>query len=185
MTPLYARKSILITAPGSDEDQRITTGRQADLIVTDDGADFIHAGMGNDVIFAGNGNDSIFAGRGNDVIFGGNGSDTISGGFGIDTLIGGSGCDTFVFRIDQLGGVATDRIRDFSANDRFALNVANPGDFDLIADASLNDLFQQRDTPTFLVVDGTLYFDDDKGLFPVAVARIGLTLITADQLDLI
>lgn len=104
-----------------------------DTLGGDDGNDHLFGGVGDDSLRGGNGGDSIFgeAGAdriegddGDDFVFGGGGNDRLEGGSGADTLTGGADADTFV-----LGppGSGTDRIMDFTAEDRLDARDAVSG----------------------------------------------------------
>lgn len=111
---------ILFGRSGSD----FIVGRGGnDFILGGGGRDTLNGNAGNDVIKGGTGRDSLFGGRGDDILFGGAGADRLRGDFGADDLYGGSGNDLFYFdaatagRVDQLGGLAHDRIMDFEVGD--------------------------------------------------------------------
>ncbi len=87
---------------GSDSDDALTGGPDADAIAGLDGDDYILGNGGQDVISGGDGDDHIvggndadviYGGAGDDLIFGMGGDDQISGGTGADTLYGGDGAD--------------------------------------------------------------------------------------------
>lgn len=116
---------------GSDEGEKIWTGKDADLIDGNGGRDFIYAGKGDDVAFGGAGNDIVAGNRGNDLlsgdeghdrIYGGSGDDTVSGGSGNDVMYGGKGNDVFVFG----QGDGHDVIADFR-NQRDKIDVSDFG----------------------------------------------------------
>lgn len=119
----------------------------ADELHGDDGRDVLYGGNGGDDLFGGNDNDSLFGDKGNDLIEGGDGHDelygglandtlyggvrrdTLDGGEGRDVLYGGSWNDIFVFRDEG----NSDRIEDFSTDDREKINlhgVSDLQDFD-------------------------------------------------------
>ncbi len=104
-----------------------------DTLGGDDGDDRLLGGVGDDSLRGGNGSDSLFGDDGadriqgedgDDFIFGGGGNDRLEGGIGADTLTGGADPDTFI-----LGppGSGTDRIMDFTAEDRLDARGAVSG----------------------------------------------------------
>lgn len=105
-------------------DDSATGSARADLIHTLGGNDTVSGLGGNDRISAGAGNDLVDGGQGRDALNGGAGDDTLIGGAGADRLTGGAGADVFLFRAPSDGG---DRIADFAAGDRVALDLAGFG----------------------------------------------------------
>jgi hypothetical protein len=74
----------------------IDLGAGNDRVSSGRGADVISGGAGNDVIYGNNGNDNIDGGDGNDYIRGGNGHDIIRGGDGRNQSYGDNGHDILV-----------------------------------------------------------------------------------------
>jgi Ca2+-binding RTX toxin-like protein len=74
------------TIRGSNQDDILDGGDDADEIFAGAGADTLTGGMGNDIIHGSDGEDSILGGEGNDSIFGGRGTDFIDGGVGNDVI---------------------------------------------------------------------------------------------------
>jgi Ca2+-binding RTX toxin-like protein len=88
-------------------DTYIQTGAGNDSIQGSEGIDFIRAGAGNDVINAGAGNDIVRPGSGNDLI----------------TL--GKGNDVVYLTVDQLQGIQTKTISDFSTSGADKIQIAS------------------------------------------------------------
>jgi len=87
---------------GTQGNDFIQTGNEADLvfgqgghdlIITQGGDDQVQAGDGSDEVNAGSGNDLVFGQGGNDVLYGQAGQDQLQGGEGNDILDGGAGGD--------------------------------------------------------------------------------------------
>ncbi len=97
---------------GSNGDDVITTGEDADRVYAgagndavctyggDDrvdgaaGVDRLYGGAGNDALDGGDGNDNLFGEAGDDTLLGGLANDRLNGGAGTDTADGGPGTDT-------------------------------------------------------------------------------------------
>ena len=74
------------TCRGTEEEDRISTGR---------GRDVVEAGRGDDLVYGDHGNDRLSGGEGHDRLYGGNGHDKLDGGSGHDWMEGGRGNDTY------------------------------------------------------------------------------------------
>src|SRR6267142_2570319 len=86
-------------------------------------ADTINGFGGNDFLAGNNGDDSIVGGAGNDTIYGDGGNDWVEGGAGNDLVSGGGGQDNIVFR--EFGAANADSIGSFDTNwDRIQLDAA-------------------------------------------------------------
>jgi len=75
------------TCRGSEEEDRIWTGK---------GNDVASSGNGNDQVYGEDGHDRLLAGAGNDLLNGGKGNDVLDGGSGIDRMWGGYGNDVYI-----------------------------------------------------------------------------------------
>src|SRR5256885_2175068 len=104
----------MATLNGTEGNDQISGGADADTINGFGGADFL----------AGNsGDDSIVGGAGNDTIFGDGGNDWVEGGAGNDSISGSGGQDNLVFR--EFGAANADVVASFDTNwDRIQLDVA-------------------------------------------------------------
>ena len=106
---------------GTNADDTLTGGSDAETIF---------AYQGQDKIYANGGDDKLFGQLGNDTLSGGGGADTIGGGRGDDLLFGGTGGDTFLF----LSG-GDDRVRHYQVGiDSLSISQATTGG---ITDAAL------------------------------------------------
>ena len=116
------------TISGGDGNDRIQGGQDNDLVNGDTGQDQINGNLGNDTVHGGDGNDLLQGGKGDDQVFGDAGNDTLMGNLGIDTLTGGAGADVFKFAFNDVVIVngQADRITDFQADDRIALDFGVP-----------------------------------------------------------
>ena len=108
-----------------NDDTLVKTGRGNDNITasevssgTYDGGnnnDTITGGGQADVLLGGNHNDTLSGGAGDDVLQGGRGLDMLRGGEGDDTLEGGTSADTFVW---GEGDTGADVVLDFTVSGR-------------------------------------------------------------------
>ncbi len=119
------------TIQAGEGDDRVEAGEGNDSVHGDDGADSIDGGAGNDTLFGENPGmlDAIW----NDTLIGGAGNDLLSGGAGEDLLTGGEGIDTFRIDAQQYSGAqltedTSDRVTDFTAEDRIDVSTAGISD---------------------------------------------------------
>ena len=89
-----------IAVDGSDGDDNLFGGENAEQINGFGGRDRIDGGGGDDTIDGGEGDDRLISNSGNNSLLGGNGNDQLNGGAGNDTLDGGEGSD----RLNGLAG---------------------------------------------------------------------------------
>ena len=140
-----------------------TNSATATLTINLAGAVDVRTGTANNDRLTGTeGKDSLSGGAGGDAITGGAGDDTINGGAGKDVLTGSSGNDTFVF--DSLFATDADSIKDFTAGDRLAFDVAI---FAQLNGANTTNFFagtKADGSDDYLIFDkksGKLYYDVD------------------------
>lgn len=96
-----------------------------DFILGTEGNDGIDAGGDADFVFSQAGDDSVQAGAGNDLVLGGTGNDLIAGGSGDDTFAGAGGADRFVFDPSNTEE-GQDTIIDFAVGkDLISLDIAD------------------------------------------------------------
>jgi len=79
---------------GTNGDDILIGGADADTILGLNGDDTLQGGDGDDLLVGGNGDDTLLGEGGNDTLQGENGDDLLIGGTGNDTLDGGKGSDT-------------------------------------------------------------------------------------------
>jgi Ca2+-binding RTX toxin-like protein len=106
----------------------------ADNLYGENGTDFIYGGSGNDYISGGSGNDALWGDADADELRGDAGKDTLEGGAGNDTLSGGADIDVFKFHNDG----STDRVTDFEAGEVLQLDIGDPNDVSITANASID-----------------------------------------------
>ncbi|KZM42412.1 hypothetical protein OA90_27295 [Labrenzia sp. OB1] len=170
---------IQLSQTGTENDDRLVGGLDADIISGGEGADYIfgsngddelYGGAGNDDVRGGNGNDTIDGGDDNDTLNGGEGDDVHNGGMGDDLLIGNAGADSFDGGdgIDTLDFTytSTDVTIDLqqgvvigvSGNQEVAVNIENvitgAGDNLIVASTESNILTGGLGDDTFNFVDG-------------------------------
>ena len=105
---------------GTNGNDLIAGGSQAEFICGRGGDDTIGGDSGSDHIFGGSGDDLMRGRGGDDRVVGGSGADTLKGNSGDDTLIGGSGDDILQGGNghDRLfGGRGVDAARGHNGND--------------------------------------------------------------------
>lgn len=148
---------------GSD---RVTGGRNADVLVSHAGDDTLVGGRGDDRLSGEAGRDSLMGGTGrdtldgggegdrldggggNDVLNGGAGWDTLIGGTGRDVLAGGGGADRFVFRSTAESAVAVEAA-DVIADFRRGLDRIDLRQIDAFAPTGGDDAFVWIGTGAF------------------------------------
>jgi Ca2+-binding RTX toxin-like protein len=116
---------------GTDEEDRIMTGRGNDVARSGQGDDRLYGEDGHDRLYGGGGNDRVYGSRGNDRLDGGEGHDRLLGGSGHDRLEGRSGDDKLE------GGSGRDRLSGGSGDDRLEGGAGN----DRVTGGSGEDIF--------------------------------------------
>jgi len=81
------------TIVGTEGDDKLHGGDEADVIVGLGGEDFIFGKRSDDIICGGPGDDELVGGKGDDTLYGGPGNDGLVGGPGQDRLMGGPQAD--------------------------------------------------------------------------------------------
>ena len=110
-------------------------GAQDDTLSGDAGDDKLYGQADGDLLKGGLGNDLVSGGTGSDELYGNDGVDRLTGGAGADKLYGGAGNDRFIF--DKATGTSADKVMDFKAGDKLAVNAADYGlDAGALPDAS-------------------------------------------------
>jgi ELWxxDGT repeat protein len=136
------------------------------VIIGNSAANVLSGGDGNDWLSGLGGNDRLVGGHGNDTLDGGTGDDTLIGGRGFDYLIGGAGKDSFQLSRPLVGDF--DTIADFSVDDDKIL--ISKAEFGLtqglgVLDASLFRLGTSAVTASDRFIynqsTGNLFFDAD------------------------
>src|SRR5215218_6479247 len=84
-----------------------------DTLIGGSDADLIQGNGGNDFLQGGGGADTILGGAGNDTLGGNDGADWLRGGAGNDTIAGGSAQDSVAFT--EFGAANADLLTDFDA----------------------------------------------------------------------
>src|SRR4051812_15716435 len=104
----------MATFNGSEGNDSISGGTDADTI---------NGFGGNDFLAGNSGDDSVVGGSGNDTIFGNGGNDWVESGAGNDLISGGGGQDNLAFR--EFGAANADTITSFDTNwDKIQLDAA-------------------------------------------------------------
>jgi Ca2+-binding RTX toxin-like protein len=129
----------MATINGSEGDDNVFAGSNADSISGNGGNDSIDGGDGNDTIDGGAGSDTIDGEGGNDSLSGGAGNDEIVGGAGDDTLIGGDGDDTLIDDADHSSMSGGDGNDELYANGKGSTLDGGAGS-DTIAGSSEEDV---------------------------------------------
>ena len=91
----------------------------------DAGDDKLYGQADGDLLKGGLGNDLVSGGTGSDELYGNDGVDRLTSGAGADKLYGGAGNDRFIF--DKATGTSADKVMDFKAGDKLAVNAADYG----------------------------------------------------------
>ncbi len=162
---------------GTDGDDTLTGGAEADFLTGLAGNDVLSGNGGNDGLDGGDGNDSLDAGVGDDWLVGGAGNDLLNagegydyleGGSGDDTLAGGDGIDTVVFhdaaagvKVDLTTGVAT------GAGNDVLSGIENIGgtvfDDEITGDAGSNGLWSDEGNDRIEAGGGDDWIDGGEG----------------------
>src|SRR3954471_16991607 len=104
----------MATFNGTEGNDTITGGADADLI---------NGNAGNDSLLGGDGSDTVTGGAGNDFVSGNTGTDWVEGGAGNDEVRGGSGQDSIA--VHEFGAANADQLTDFDAGwDNIQLDAA-------------------------------------------------------------
>src|SRR3954466_4987376 len=104
----------MATFNGTNGNDTITGGADADLI---------NGNGGNDSLLGGDGTDTVSGGAGNDFVSGNAGTDWVEGGAGNDEVRGGAGQDSIAFH--EFGAANADLLTDFDAGwDNIQLDAA-------------------------------------------------------------
>src|SRR3954471_5039542 len=104
----------MATFNGTEGNDTITGGADADLI---------NGNAGNDSLLGGDGSDTVTGGAGNDFVSGNTGTDWVEGGAGNDEVRGGSGQDSIA--VHEFGVANADQLTDFDAGwDNIQLDAA-------------------------------------------------------------
>ncbi len=108
----WADKNAGYSLIGTEDDDRLYSGRGHDRMFGGDGDDHLIGGEGDNILKGGKGNDHLSAFAGDDGLKGGPGDDHLSGGSGNDVLLGGKGNDSLS------GGAGDDYLRGGRGDDR-------------------------------------------------------------------
>ncbi len=102
---------------GTEGDDTISGGLEADKIYSKNGNDFIYGNNGDDEIYSGLGNDYLYGEEGNDYLYGEEGDDILNGGLGDDYTEGGQGNNRYIYNLGD--GKDTIKIEKGSSNTLF------------------------------------------------------------------
>ncbi|SLN16604.1 Hint domain-containing protein [Pseudooctadecabacter jejudonensis] len=146
---------------GTNGDDTLTGGNDADQLFGGDGDDTLRGGNNSDRLFGGSGDDTLEGDRGGDRLFGGSGNDSIDGGEGSDRIDAGDGDDTIFGGVGQdliFGGAGNDFIDGDGpgGNEQSDRIFGGAGDDTIIGDGNQDQLFGGSGNDQFIVSnDGT------------------------------
>lgn len=161
------RLVVQLTAIGTDDNDILSGGPDADTLrgaAGDDGLqglggnDVLSGEAGNDLVQGGMGADQISGGSGSDLLLGGRGADSLTGGSDRDLLRGANGNDAIWGGADDdqlLGGLGNDTLRGGLGNDQLTGTEAD-GNTD-----SIDSLTGGQGSDTFILGSATQVFYDD------------------------
>ncbi len=150
---LYADEALVIpdgAIAGSGQDDVLTLGNNADLVLLGAGDDLISAGKGNDTVYGGAGDDTVYAERGKDIIYADAGDDVVYGGRQDDIIYGGDGADTLAGGKERdvlYGDAGDDLLKGGKNNDTL---IGGVGDDTLIGGIGLDTLTGGDGADTFV-----------------------------------